>query len=261
MGREIQKKIISKDILFTDDFDESMLDEFEGDPDLDSPKEKILDFSPDKSTGGEQGEWGGEPLSAGEPREPPDFERDLPSSEFEDDFQEKKAPAESSIDDNLQDDSQQQEEINKRARSKKIQWFLAAASVLFIVAGGVTYLLWPGPKAHETPRVDIVRHRIVIPDYEHEINFLIFSRAQGKEDLLKLDLELDFNTFGAHKQFKEKQAYYTDFIYGFLRKQSPPDNSVQDWAKILEQDLPERLKNDYPEIRLNSIRMKNFHRL
>ena len=78
---------------------------------------------------------------------------------------------------------------------------------------------------------------------------------------MKLDLELDFASLGAHEKFKEKQVYYTDFIYGFLRKQSPPDNSVQDWAKILEQDLPERLKNDYPEIRLNSIRMKNFHRL
>jgi hypothetical protein len=138
---------------------------------------------------------------------------------------------------------------------------LAAASVLFIITGGVTYLLWPSPKEHVTPRVDIVRHRIVIPDYEHEINFLIFSSAQGKEDLLKLDLELDFTSLGAHEKFKEKQVYYTDFIYGFLRKQSPPDNSVQDWTKILEQDLPERLKNDYPEIRLNSIRMKNFHRL
>jgi len=264
MARTIQKKVMSDDLLFTDDFEESTLDKVEGELgqsyNRDLPEERVPDFSPEKSRAITASGRRREPFVPGEPTEPEAFKRDLAFSEFED-KPHQKTFAEPSKEDNPRDDSQQQQAITKRVRSKKMLLFLAAASVLFIITGGLTYFLWPGPKEHGTPRVEIVRHRIVIPNYEHEINFLVFSRAQGKEDLLKLDLELEFANLGAHERFKEKQVYYTDFIYGFLQKQSPPDNSVQDWVKLLEQDLPERLKDDHPEIRLNAIRMKNFHRL
>jgi hypothetical protein len=264
MARTIQKKAISDDLVFSDDFDEGMLDKIEGELGQsyhrDLPDERVLDFRPDKSKVKTGGEWRGKPDAADEPMESDGFERDMPSSEFEDTLDDK-AFAEPTTDDNPPDDSEQLDAITKRVRSKKILLFTVAASVLFVITAGLTYLLWPVPKKIETPKVDIVRHRIVIPDYEQEINFLIYLRTQEKEDLLKLDMELSFTSFGAHEKFKEKQAYYTDFIYGFLRNQSPPDNSVKDWVKILEEDLPERLKNDCPEMRLNAIHMKSFSRL
>jgi hypothetical protein len=264
MARTIQKKVISDDLLFTDDFDENMLDKIEGELGRTNihelPEERLLDYSSDKSRAPAPPGNQGEPLLAGEPTESEAFERDMAFSEFDDKYDEKTS-AESLNGDSPPDKSEQQHDITKRLRSKKIVLFLAAASILLIFTGGLTYFLWPAPKKAETPRLDIVRHRIVIPVYEREINFLVLSSTQGKEDLLKLELELDFASFGAHEKFKDKQVYYADFIYGFLRKQSPPDNSVQDWVKILEEDLPERLKDNHPEIRLNSIRMKSFHRL
>jgi hypothetical protein len=264
MARTIQKKVISDDLLFTDAFDESMLDKIEGElgrsHDRDLPDERSLNYAPDKSGAGTASGGQGRPIIASEPMEPAAFERDLPSPEFLDKLQEE-AFAESSTDGIPQGDSEQQQTISKKVSHKKMLLFAAAASVLLIITGGLTYLLWPTPKKTEAPRLDFVRQRIVIPVYEHEMNLFIFAGTQGKEDLLKVDLGLDFASFKAHKQFKEKQVYYTDLIYGLLREKSLPDNSVEMWARILEQELPARLKDDHPEIPLNSIRMKSFHRL
>jgi hypothetical protein len=101
----------------------------------------------------------------------------------------------------------------------------------------------------------------MIPNYEHDINFLILANAPEKKDLLQLDLELFFYTLDACEKFKGRRAFYQDIIYGFLQKQQPEDNSFQYWEKILERDLFDSLKNDHPEIRLISIHMKDFRRL
>jgi hypothetical protein len=264
MARTIQKKVISDDLLFTDDFDESMLDKIEGElgqsnsPDM--PEERVLDFSPDKSRAGTLRGKGGDNILDSESTEPEAFERDLAFSEFED-----KSPqdtvAESLKGSTPLDDSEHKQAITKMVSSKKISLFAAAALVLLMITGGLTYLLWPTHKEPVIPTIEIVRHRIVIPTFEQEINFLIFARAQEKRDLLKLDLELDFASFRAHEKFKEKRVYYTDSVYSFLREQSPPDNSVQHWVRILEQDLPTRLKKDHPEIPLNTVRLRDFQRL
>lgn len=264
MVRTIQKKAISDDMLFTDDFDESMLDKIEGElgqpqhPEV--PEERILDFSPDKSTARRPHGKPGDAFEVPESMGAQDFERDLAFSEFENELSED-AFEEPRKDSAPQEDSEQKQSITKMLRSKKIVLLLSAALVLFVFAGGLTYILWPTHKEPAIPKVEIVRHRIVIPTYEQEINFLILSKAQEKEDLVKLDLELDFASFRSHEKFKEKRVYYTDSVYSFLREQSPPDNSVQHWVRILEQDLPARLSRDHPEIPLNAVRMKYFQRL
>ena len=76
-----------------------------------------------------------------------------------------------------------------------------------------------------------------------------------------MDLELDFSSGEAYKNFKDKQVLYCDIIYKFLRKQQPLDNSFNYWEKVLEKDLFESLRSNYPETRLNGVRLKDFSRL
>ena len=247
--RKIEKKVISDDLLFADDFDENRLarieDELNRSPQPDSPKGK-------QRKRGETGE-------AEEPTAPDSVPvasppEDAPDLEFE---ASSEPPTQSEIE---AASERQRQAVAKMVRSKRIL-LLAATSVLVVITAGLAYLLWPHSKqAPLSPQ--IIRHRIVIPSYVFDANFLVFVGAAGKKkDLMNLDLELDFGSLEAYEQFKSRQTLYCDVIYEFLRKQQPQDNSFQYWEEVLTRDLYESLKQDYPEIRLNSIYMKNFHRL
>jgi hypothetical protein len=137
---------------------------------------------------------------------------------------------------------------------------LSAACVLLILTAGLGYLLHPHAQ-NDASGSHIVRHPVVIPKHEREVNLLILIGTPERSDLLKLDLEFDFTSPNGYEKFNEHQTLYHDLIYSFLIKQQPPDNSVQHWEKILEQELLTSLNTDCPEIRLSSIRVKNFHRL
>jgi hypothetical protein len=250
VGRKIEKKVISDDLLFSDDFDENRLAKIEDELNR-SPQ-------PDPSKGKQR-----KRAEDGDAEEPPAPDPVPISSPPEDDPEpvpeaSSEPPAESESEGASE---RQRQAVAKMVRSKR-RLLLAATSVLVMVTTGLAYLLWPNPKQQGPLSGQIVRHRIVIPSYEFDTGFLIFvGAADKKKDLMKVDLELDFGGMEAFEQFKSRQILYYDVIYDFLRKQQPQDNSFQKWEEILERDLFESLKKDCPEIRLNSIHMKNFHRL
>jgi hypothetical protein len=264
MARTIQKKIISEDILFSDDFDESKLDQIESQLGKSlhhaSPEEMTLYYTPKRPWTGDEGGGQGKLATAGEVMESFETGYGPASTALGDEF-DQQASAELSGESKPQDGPEpRQQALPKMVRSKRVL-MLSIASVLLLMIGGPAYFLWPLPKDRGTSMTQIIRHPIVIPNYEHDINFLILANAPEKKDLLQLDLELYFYTLDACEKFKGKRAFYQDIIYGFLQKQQPEDNSFQYWEKILERDLFDSLKNDHPEIRLISIHMKDFRRL
>ncbi len=263
MARTIKKKAISDDMLFADNFDESMLDKMENDLDAsfsrDEPEEKTLDYSPDKTkTGSPSGRQGG-PMEAGNLMEETGFDSgpDLSDFEYKPDGETSARPSDET---GPQGEPKMQHPFSGVARSKKVL-LIGIALLLIGIAAGLTFVLWPGHTEQEASRVEIVRHQIVIPSYQQEVNFLILSTAPGKKDLLKMDLELDFSSLGSHERFKEKQVLYNDIIYQFLLKQQPPENTVRYWQQILEEGLLTAFQSEHPEVRLNAIHMKNFLRL
>jgi flagellar basal body-associated protein FliL len=247
MAREIKKKVISDDLLFGDDFDETKLSQIEDGFDKNSLSGTPGGGRKSSATAGKASEL---PGTDGEPSV------SAPAPELDEEGLSKAPSATPS-----EDASQQQQTVARMVRSKMLLLF-AALSVVVVIAAGLTYLLWPHSKPQELPAAETVRHPIVIPSYTFATNFLLFMNASGKKkDLLKVDVEMDFWSLQAYEQFKNKQIYYNDIIYKFLRKQEPPENSFQNWGKILERDLFEILKNNYPETRLNAVAMKGFQRL
>ncbi len=264
MARSIQKKIISEDILFSDDFDESKLDQIENQLNkaahTASAEEMTLDFTPKRPGTHRESKEQGKLAMAGEAMESFETGYGPASPDFGDDLSQEGSD-ELSDGSELQDVSERKyQALPKIIRAKRIMMFSFAAGLLLII-GGLTYFLWPHPKNHGPSAARIIRHPILIPNYEHDINFLILANTNEKKDLLQMDLELQFPTSDAWEKFQGRRAFYQDVIYGFLRKQQPEDNSFQYWEKILERDLFESLSNDHPEIRLISIHMKDFRRL
>jgi hypothetical protein len=256
MARIIKKKVISEDLLFSDDFDENALDQIEGKLDDSTtpvlPEERVLDLRAD------QPKSGGAKRRSGEPARP-DEEED-PSESIH------VAAFDKSGEDSKQEGHTEPASGSKpQIVGKKTKWsgrtlLSTAAFVLLILTAGLIYLLYPHAE-NDASRTHIVRRPIVIPKHEREVSFLILASTPERSDLLKLDLEFDFISLNGYEKFTEKQNLYHDFIYSFLIKQQLPDNSVQNWEKILEEELLTSLKTDCPEIRLSSIRVKNFHRL
>jgi flagellar basal body-associated protein FliL len=263
MARTIKKKAISDDMLFADNFDESMLDKMENDLDTsfsrDEPEEKTLDYSPDRTqTRTPSGRQGGS-MEAGNLMEETGFDHgpDLTDFEYKPDGE---TSAEPSDDKGSHDKSKTMQAFAGIAQFKKIL-LIGTALFVIVIAAGLTFVLWPHQTEQDASRVEIVRHQIVIPSFQQEVNFLILSTAPGKKDLLKMDLELDFSSLGSHERFKEKQVLYNDIIYQFLLKQQPPENTVRHWQQILEEGLLTAFQSEHPEIRLNAVHMKNFLRL
>jgi hypothetical protein len=264
MARTIKKKVIDDSLLFSDDFDEGVLDKIEGrlakSFTRDSPEGKGLQHDPNGRMTGTTRRKRGKSVTSDDATEPGESDRSIVFSAFGEDS-EQGASTDPLNNDALRDGLNYRRRAIAILRRPRTLLLLASVSVLLIIAAGLTYFLWPHPKDHGSSTSRIVRRPIVIPKYEREINFLILTGAPGKKDLLMLDLELNFNALDAYDKFKDKQVLYSDVIYSYLLKQQPPDNSIQQWEKILERDLLENLKTDCPELRLNSISVKNFSRL
>lgn len=251
IGRKIEKKIISDDLLFSDDFDESKLSKIEDQLDRspappDAPKGKKR--SPAEPGDAEQA-TPPDPVSA----PPPTMASPGPEGQAL-----SGPPAGNGPEQAVEPPRQ----ALARVARFKMMVLLAATSALVLITAGLTYFIFFHHKPPAPPAPQVVRHRIVIPSYETDASFLVFvAAADKKRDLMKLDLGLEFRSQEAQEQFKQRQLFYCDIIYQFLSKQLPLENSFQYWEKISERELLERLKQDYPETRLNAVHMKSFHRL
>lgn len=248
MARKIEKKVISDDLLFGDDFDEGKLARIEAEltrsPDSDALEEK-------QAKAKRAAKGGDQPASQAVPApssSEPGLDREALSQ----------SPAATAP----QDPSKQQRAALARVARSKMLFLAAVISVLAIITAGLVSLYWFKWRQDSLPPPQIVRHHIVIPSHRHVTSFFLLVNPSGKKkDLLKLDVEFDFSSLQAYEAFKGKQVLFSDIIYKYLRKQQSEDNSVEYWQRILEQDIFENLKRNYPETRLNAVEMKGFQRL
>jgi len=245
MARKIEKKVISDDLLFGDDFDEGKLARIEAElvrtpisEALEEAQPKAGKATPPAAAGGEAAVTPSDgALDQGMPTGP--------SSETQDrDLSEKRQAA-----------------VAKVVRAK-LMLLAAVGFLLLAVTAGVGSLYWFKWRLEAQPPTQFVRHPIVVPSHRHGASFLLFVGPSGKrKDLLKVELELDFSSTQGYEVFKRRQVFFCDAIYRFLRKQEPPENSFEHWEEILQTNLLESLSRNYPETRLSTVRMKGLQRL
>lgn len=247
MARKIEKKVISDDLLFGDDFDEAKLDKIEAQ--LVRTPPDALDQGKGKRRGeAAPAEAGDDDCIPGASASPDDVDH-VPQVE--------PPPA----DENPEVSQQQKAAVARVVRSKRL-FLMGALSTLILITAGLLSLYWFHWRQTATPLPQLVRHPIEVPSYRHATTFLLLVSPAGKrQELLKVDLELDFWSEQGYETFKSRQLLFHDVIYKFLRKQEPPDNAFEHWEKILEKNLLESLKHNYPETRLNAVMMKGFQRL
>lgn len=248
MARKIEKKVISDDLLFGDDFDEGKLAKIEASL-VRTPISDALDEEP----GAKKGKAAQRAAS--------DEGEAVVASSVEEDLDQETSTKPPPATQASEASQKQQAAIARIVRSKRLL-LMAAVSALVIITAGLVSLYWFYLRQPSLLLPQTVRHPIVIPSYRHVTSFLLWVSPSGKkQDLLKVDVELDFRSAEAYEAFKSKQVLFCDVIYKFLRKQEPPDNSFEHWEKILEKNLFESLKHNYPETRLSSVQMKGFQRL
>lgn len=247
MARKIEKKVISDDLLFGDDFDETKLDKIEAQL-VRTPTDAL-----DEGKGKKRGKAA--PAEAG------DDDRIPAAAASRDDFDHISQAEPPPAGEGPEASPKQKAAVARMVRSKRL-FLMGALSTLILITAGAVSLYWFHWRQTVPPLPQLVRHPIVLPSYRHATTFLLLvSPAGKKQDLLKVDLELDFWGAQGYETFKARQLLFHDVIYKFLRKQEPPDNSLEHWEKILEKNLFESLKHNYPETQLNAVMMKGFQRL
>lgn len=244
MARKIEKKVISDDLLFGDDFDESKLARIEAEL-VRPPISEALEEAPAKAGKATPPAAGGE--SAVTPSDGA-LDQETPTG-----------PSSETQDPNL---SEKRQAAVARVVRAKLMLLAAVGFLLLAVTAGVGSLYWFKWRLEAQQPTQFVRHPIVVPSHRHGASFLLFVGPSGKpKDLLKVEVELDFSSTQGYEMFKRGQVFYRDVIYRFLRKQEPPENSFEHWEEILQTNLLESLSRNYPETRLTTIRMKGLQRL
>lgn len=251
MARVIKKKTINEDLLFSDDFDEGTLDQIEKSLGPGLSDGEAPDSGPDRQDIGGSKQWREQlvELDDGPDLADPD-QRTAASPKGEDSKQESEPEIASSL---------QRQVSNRMSSWRRIMLFSGVFALLMLTAGAA-YLLWPNAE-YPSAEKSVAPGPMVAPKHEREVSFLILASSSERSDLLKLDLEFAFMSLDGYEKFMDNQIFYHDLIYNHLISQKPPDNSDQNWEKILEEGLLESLKRQCPEIRLNLIRVKTFHRL
>lgn len=251
MAHIIKKKLINEDLLFSDDFDESTLDQMEESLCPRSPDEGLPDSEPDQQDIGGAKEWPEQPVELDDGTVHTDSEQRTSVIKKGENSKQEFQPGIAS--------RQIHQGSNRMSSSKTIMLFSAALLILMLTAG-TACLLWPNALNPGTEN-PVAPRPIEVPKHEREVTFLILASSLEKSDLLKLDMEFAFMSLNGYERFMDNQIFYHDLIYSHLISQQPPENSVQNWERILENALLEALKRQCPDIRLNSIRLKSFQRL
>jgi hypothetical protein len=246
MSRTIKKKVIRDDLLFSDNFDQETLDKIEGelsDEDAPDPRQRG-EFSDEIDRGYDTDEidYGRAASTQGE--------QNLLSTPKHD----AKAPPGSQTDAAPPPPTA----LAQRIARKKV---LLLGILIFtaIIAAGSGYIL-SGHSPEPPPKPAIVRFPILIPAYQQEMDFLLFSEV-GEKYILDIALEVNFEGQSAHERFKQKRTVYKDNTFIFLQSQQTSDKSYRNWEKIIQEDLPKALQASFPEIRIGSVELKRFNRL
>jgi hypothetical protein len=140
-------------------------------------------------------------------------------------------------------------------------WMCIAAAVLLVG----TSLGLVGPRLKSSPRktgaVREIKRAITIPRHEHNAQFLILAESGARKDLIELEVQLSFLQPEGRDELPIAPLRLNDMVYQYLLGQRPPENTYRHWSKIIQEKMPEYLRQGLPGVHLEEVRVTHFNRL
>jgi flagellar basal body-associated protein FliL len=136
--------------------------------------------------------------------------------------------------------------------------------VLVLGALVAVFALKAGKSSHPAPSPKIttlIRHSIVLPDFQEDLVFFILSGTQEEKNIVTLTLGFLFHNPERHRRFKAEKTLVRDVVYRFLESKPPPRNSRKEWQKIVQSELQEHLKTILPQSLADSISVNQMSKL
>jgi len=250
MSREIKKQSLDDRLMFSDDFDESMLDLLEGgEPDSNQQLEK-------------------RPLAdnIGDGEIQNDSQDDVPSLDA-DRFAEGPTKEEENGSPDVEsasDEERVEKPLSAGIHQKKRLIILVATGSLLTLGILVSVVMWRHAANHSpapSNLTSMIRHPVVIPHYQKTETFYLYVDNGQRKDIFELSMELDFIGDGSQNEQQPSEINLRDSIYQFLQSGKPPENPYKYWEKAIHNDLPLHLKAAFPKNYPLSLRIVQLGRL
>ncbi len=250
MSRVVKKKVIDENLVFSDNFDESMLDRIESElgksltDEEKAARKRSGKMARPTEEDHEAAAKGPSPLAAGgkEPEETA-AQAGQPSQPGGGPQvgEEKTLPA------------------YRRIAAKR--WISAACILVFFVVLPAIAWLRIQSKHMDAPVIQFVRHPVPLPHLQRESKFLLVADTGAKKDLVEMSVQFEFLSTSALEKFENQQTAIQDSCYRFIQTRNPAENSPKIWAKLVQHDMMDHLRTSFPKIRIDSITMTQYDRL
>lgn len=245
MSRTIKKKVISENLLFSDDFDEEMLGKIE--KDLDGSMSEPKTSQPKASLR----------PSRNQANKKETEEITQQGGSFDQD-ETRTAYASSTIPEKTSGAPMSDQLKKQIFRKKLLVGTLLCLPLIAVAAASVIYLrISPQP----LPSPQIIRHPIPKPVYEAETSFLLQARNKEDFELLELKMQMSFKGTKGYEVYRANEVFCRYLIYEFLQNRRSPNSSYTEWRRLVQEELLSHLKENWPELNVTSIEIQNLGRI
>jgi hypothetical protein len=117
------------------------------------------------------------------------------------------------------------------------------------------------PKAPPLVGKKSVRHALAVQEFQEEFEFLVLATSERDKNLINMRLGFVFAASNAFEDFAGRATFYRETVYQYLLRARPAKNSQKLWQGILEKQLTEYMKQNFPKSGLKTIRVSHWERL
>jgi hypothetical protein len=150
----------------------------------------------------------------------------------------------------------------KRRKKLKILLMSALACVGIVSAIAVpVYKTLQHPPPPKLLGKKTIRQPIAFREFQEEFEFLVLATSEKDTNVISMRLDFLFSASNALDAFSAKATLYRETVYQYLLRAHPSKNSQKLWQGILEKQLMEYMKENFPKAGLKAIRVAHWERL
>lgn len=160
--------------------------------------------------------------------------------------------------------TQASKDIGEGRRRKKLKVLLLSALACIGALSAIAVPVYKTMKTTPPPTLlgqKTIRHAIAVPEFQEEFEFLVLATSEKDKNLISMRLDFVFSASNAFEDFAEKNYFYRETVYQYLLRARPSKNSQKLWQGILEKQLMDHMKQNFPRSGLKNIRVAHWERL
>jgi hypothetical protein len=156
------------------------------------------------------------------------------------------------------------EDIADGIRRRRLKILLVSALACVGMISAIAVPVYKTMKRPPPPKLlgqKTIRQPIAVPEFQEEFEFLVLATSEKDTNVVSVRLDFLFSASNAFEAFIAKETLYRETVYQYLLRARPSRNSQRLWQGILEKQLKEHMKENFPSAGLKAIRVAHWERL